>query len=139
MSLEFSTSDRGWRRLSCVNKTSTSGTVCVSGQVFKYTSLRHFKSLVCNTVVMIEIRENGKQTCRKPSGIGSAKCLFSFFCKRKDISFHFFTNSFTDLDILSMSSISHYWLLQGRGQGAAKHLPMPKTAPQQRIIWPKCR
>ena len=36
-----------------------------------------------------------------------------------------------------MSAISHYWLLVGRGRGAAKHLPMYKTDPQQGIIWPK--
>ena len=28
------------------------------------------------------------------------------------------------MDILSMLAISHYWLLVGRGQGAAKRLPM---------------
>ena len=48
-----------------------------------------------------------------------------------------FNHDFIDLDILSMSALSCYWLLVGRGQGAAKHLPMHKTAPQQRITWPK--
>ena len=38
-----------------------------------------------------------------------------FFCKIKD-TFFIFTNNF-DLDILSMSAISHYWLLVGRGLG----------------------
>ena len=47
-----------------------------------------------------------------------------------------FTNNFIDLDILSVSATSCYWLLVGRGRGAAKHLPVHKTAPQQRIIWP---
>ena len=38
------------------------------------------------------------------------------FCKRKN-TFFTFTNNFIDLDILSMLSIAHYWLLVGRGQG----------------------
>ena len=38
-----------------------------------------------------------------------------------------------------MSAVSLYWLLVDRGQDAAKHLPMHKTASQQRIIWPKCQ
>ena len=44
--------------------------------------------------------------------------------------FFIFTNNLIDLDILSMSTISHYWLLVVEARGAAKHLPMHKTAPQ---------
>ena len=53
--------------------------------------------------------------------------------------FFIFTNNFIDLDILSVLAISHYWLLVGRDPGSSKHLPMHKTAPQKRIIWPKCQ
>ena len=59
---------------------------------------------------------------------GCPKCPLSFFCKINN-TFFIFTNNFIDLGILSMSPVSHYWLLVGRGQGVAKHLPMPKTAP----------
>ena len=48
--------------------------------------------------------------------IGLAKKLFIFFCKTKD-TFFIFTNNFMDLDVLSMSAISCYWLLLCRGQG----------------------
>ena len=68
------------------------------------------------------------------TSIGLAKSPFSFFCKIRDTFFIYFT----DLDILSVSALSCYWLLVGGGWGAAKHLPMCKTAPQQRIIWPEC-
>ena len=46
---------------------------------------------------------------------GWPKSPFSFFCEIKDI-FFIFTDNFIDLDILSISAISHYWLLVGRGQ-----------------------
>ena len=69
---------------------------------------------------------------------GWPKSPFSFFCEIKDI-FFIFTDNFIDLDILSISAISHYWLLVGRGPGAAKHLPVHETAPRQRIIWPECQ
>ena len=59
--------------------------------------------------------------------------LFSFFWKIKH-TFFIFTNNFIDLDTLSMLPISCYWFLEVRG--AAKCLPMHKTAPQKRIIWP---
>ena len=59
--------------------------------------------------------------------LGWPKSPLCFFHKIKD-TFFIFSNNFIDLDILSMSAISHYWLLVGRGQGAAKHLPMHKTA-----------
>ena len=70
--------------------------------------------------------------------LGWPKSPFSFSRKIKD-TFFIYTNNFIDLDILSMSVLSCYWLLVGRDQGAAKHLPMHKTAPQQRIMWPKCQ
>ena len=44
-------------------------------------------------------------------------------------TFFTFTNTFIDLDILSMSAISCYWLLVGRDWGAAKHLPMHYDSP----------
>ena len=47
-------------------------------------------------------------------------------------TFFIFPNNVTDLDIFRTSALSRYWLLVGRGWGAAKHLP------QQRIIWQKC-
>ena len=65
------------------------------------------------------------------------KSPFSFFHKIRHI-FNF-TSNFIDLDIWSTSVISHYWILVGRGRGAAKHLPTRKAAPQQRIILPKCQ
>ena len=68
--------------------------------------------------------------------LGWPKSPFSFFHRTKDM-FFIFTNNFNDLDVLSMSAISRYRLLVGRGPGAAEHLPMHETAPQQRIIWPK--
>ena len=64
------------------------------------------------------------------------KSLFSFFRKRKD-RFSCSPIMGLILDVLRMSSVSHYWHLVGRGQGAANYLPMHETAPQQRIIWPK--
>ena len=70
--------------------------------------------------------------------LGRPKRPFSFFCKIKDTVF-IFTSNFTDLDILSMSATSHYWLLVGRGQGASQHSPVRKSAPQQRMIWLKCQ
>ena len=48
--------------------------------------------------------------------LGRPKSLLYFFCNLKD-PFFIFTNTFIDLDILSMSAISHYWLLVSRGQG----------------------
>ena len=48
--------------------------------------------------------------------LGWPKSLFSFFCNIKD-TFFIFPNNFNDLDILSMSAISRYWPLAGRGQG----------------------
>ena len=48
--------------------------------------------------------------------LGWPKPPFSFFHKIKDTSF-IFTSNFIDLDILSMSAISCYWVLVGRGQG----------------------
>ena len=48
--------------------------------------------------------------------LGWLKCPFRFFYKIKD-TFFIFINNFIDLDILSMSAISHYWLLVGRSQG----------------------
>ena len=48
--------------------------------------------------------------------LGRPKSLLRFsFCKIKDTVF-IFTNNFIDLDILTMSAISRYWLLVGRGQ-----------------------
>ena len=48
--------------------------------------------------------------------LGWPKCPFSFFHKIKD-TFVIFTHNFIDLDIFSVPTISHYWLLVGRGQG----------------------
>ena len=48
--------------------------------------------------------------------LGWPKNPFSFFHKIKDI-FFIFTNTFIDLDILTMLAISCYQLLVGRGQG----------------------
>ena len=48
---------------------------------------------------------------------------FSFFHKIKGTLF-IFTNNLIELDMLSMSTISSYWLVVGRGQGSAKRLPM---------------
>ena len=48
--------------------------------------------------------------------LGWPKSPFSFFSKIKE-TFFIFTNNFVDLDILSMSAISCYWLLVPRGQG----------------------
>ena len=66
-----------------------------------------------------------------PPYLGLAKSPFNFFHKIKDI-FFIFTNNFIDLDILSMSTISHCWLLL-----VATHLAMHETPPQQRIFLPK--
>ena len=68
--------------------------------------------------------------------LGWPKSPFGFFCKIKD-TFFIFINNFTDLDILGMLATSCYWLLVGGGQGAAKYLPMHKTAPQQMSVVPK--
>ena len=61
--------------------------------------------------------------------LGWPKSQFSFFCKIKG-TFFIYTNNFIDLDILSMLAISCYWLLilWVEARGAAKHLPMHKTA-----------
>ena len=45
--------------------------------------------------------------------LGWPESLFIFLCKIRDF-FHF-TNNFIELDILSMSAKSCYWLLVGRG------------------------
>ena len=50
------------------------------------------------------------------SFIGWPESPFSFFYQIND-TFFIFSNNFTDLDILSMSAVSRYWLLVGRGQG----------------------
>ena len=44
------------------------------------------------------------------------KSPFSFFHKIK-YTFFIFTKNFIDLDILSVSAISRYWILVGGGQG----------------------
>ena len=46
--------------------------------------------------------------------LGWPNSLFSFFHKVKD-TFFIFTINFIDLDILSMSAMSHYWLPLHRG------------------------
>ena len=69
--------------------------------------------------------------------LGWPKHLLTFF-SLKD-TFFIFTSNFIDLDILSMSAISCYWLLVGRGPGAAKHLLVHETAPREGIIWPQCQ
>ena len=48
--------------------------------------------------------------------LGWPKSPFSFFCKIED-TFFTITNNLIDLDILTMLTISHSWLLVGRGQG----------------------
>ena len=65
--------------------------------------------------------------------------MFNALSYTSQCIFFIFTNNLIDLDILSMSTISHYWLLVVEARGAAKHLPMHKTAPQQRIIWLECQ
>ena len=65
--------------------------------------------------------------------LGWPKSPFSFFHKIKD-TFFTFTNYFTDLDILSLLATPQYWLLVVVARGAAKHLPMHKSVPQQRIF-----
>ena len=47
--------------------------------------------------------------------VGQNVCM-DFFHKIED-TFFIFTNNFIDLDILSRSTISCYWLLVCRGQG----------------------
>ena len=57
-----------------------------------------------------------------------------FFCKIKDV-FFIFINNCIDLDILSMSAISHYigfWRIEAGG--AALHLPMCKTAHSKELF-----
>ena len=67
--------------------------------------------------------------------VGQNVCLVFSIKQKTHFSFSPIT---TDLDSFSMSAISHYLLLVGvEAPGAATHLPMHKTAPQQRIIWPK--
>ena len=53
-------------------------------------------------------------------------------------TFLIFTKNLIDLDILCRlsSDIGFLWV---EARGAAKHLPMSKRAPQQKIIWPKCQ
>ena len=59
--------------------------------------------------------------------------MFSFLCKIK-VKFFIFIKNFIDLNILNMLAISCYWILVGRGQGAAKHLPMHKTAHNKELF-----
>ena len=68
--------------------------------------------------------------------LGWPKSPVSLFHKIKG-AFFIFTNNFIDLDILNMSTITHYWLLVVEVRSVPKHLSIHKTAPQQRIIWPK--
>ena len=56
--------------------------------------------------------------------LGGPKSQFNFFHKIKDT---FFPVTI-DLGIWGMSAVSCYWLLVGRGQGAATHLPVHQTA-----------
>ena len=65
--------------------------------------------------------------------LGWPKSPFSFFHKIKD-TFFIFTNNFIDLDSLRVSAVSCYWLLVGRGQGAAKLFLMHKTAPRKDLF-----
>ena len=51
-----------------------------------------------------------------------------FFCKIKDI-FFIFINNFVDLEILSMSDISCYWLLVGGVQGCCQTSPNTQDSP----------
>ena len=59
--------------------------------------------------------------------LGWSKCPFWFFCTLKE-TFFIFTNNFIDLDILSMSAISCYWLLVCRGQGCNQTSSNPKDS-----------
>ena len=52
-------------------------------------------------------------------------------------TFFILTNNLFDLDSLSMSAISAIGFSWVGARGAAKPLPMHKTAPQQRVIWRK--
>ena len=58
------------------------------------------------------------RTCQSKSkkSIGLAKKSVTFFSHKIKDTFFIFINNFIDLDILSMSAISCYWLLVGRGQ-----------------------
>ena len=67
-----------------------------------------------------------------------AKSLFSFSHKIKD-TFFIFTNNFIDLDILSMSAISCYWPLVGRGQGCCLTSSNAKDSPTAKNYLPKFR
>ena len=54
--------------------------------------------------------------------------VFLFVCLFLVIdTFFIFINNFINLDILSISGLSHYWLLEARG--VAKHLPMHERVP----------
>ena len=59
--------------------------------------------------------------------LGWSKCPFWFFCTLRE-TFFIFTNNFIDLDILSMSAISCYWLLVCRGQGYNQTSSNPKDS-----------
>ena len=76
---------------------------------------------------------NTKVIIRFPTELGDAvlakKVHYIFSCKIKD-TFFSFINNFIDLDLLIMKALSRYRFPVGRGQGAAKHLSMHKTAPQ---------
>ena len=89
--------------------------------------------------------ESWEATCRMnettavcPHILGWPKSLVRFVYKVKT-TFFTFTNNFIDLDMLSVSAISCYWVPVVEPRGAAKHLLMHKAAPQQRLIWPKCQ
>ena len=53
--------------------------------------------------------------------VGWPKSPLSFFCTIN--TFFIFTNNFIDLDILTMSALSCYWLLVRRGQGCCQTSP----------------
>ena len=71
--------------------------------------------------------------------IGLAKKSGTFFPwnKRQFFSFSPITSLIWIFWVCRLSpAIDFRWV---EARGAAKHLPMHKTAPQQRIIWPKCQ
>ena len=63
----------------------------------------------------------------------SKKVHVGFFREIKNTLFTF-TDHFINLDILSMLPICHYWLLVGRGQGAANHLPVREAARSKELF-----
>ena len=88
--------------------------VCIRGKVYigirAWARPRYWEEVVIPTCFQASLTTFCLGSCRKTALccylLGWPKSLYSFFHKAKS-TFFIFTNNFIDLDILSMSALSH--------------------------------